>query len=77
MKRKESEMRKATNLLLGGAVALQGVKVLKDVRTGASLTPALGGMIGIGIAGATTNMALNLIEGSAYSVKKNKKRKRR
>jgi hypothetical protein len=74
--KKKSDLRKATNLALGGAMALQGVKVMKDVKSGASLVPSATGMIGIGIAGITTNMALDLIEQSAYPVKKRVKRKR-
>lgn len=77
MRKKNKELRNATNLVFGGAMALQGVKVLKDVKSGASLTPGLTGMVGIGIAGATTNLALDIIEKSAYPVKKRVKRKRR
>ena len=70
MKRKRSEMRKATDAIFGGAMALQSVNVLKDVKAGASLTGHIGTFTGIGIAGALSNVALNMMERSAYPINK-------
>ena len=72
-KRKRSELRRARDVTLLGATALQGVQVLRDVRAGASLTPHVGGFLGIGIAGAASEIALNLFESS----KPKRKTKRR
>ena len=76
VQRKTRRMREATGLVLGGAAALQGLEVLKDVKSGASLTGHIGAFAGIGIAGAMSNVALNLID-EAYPVKKRVRKKGR
>jgi len=63
--------RKAKNTLFGGAIALQSTRVLSDRSVG-GLT---GTATGLGVAGATSNVAMDMVSGKF--AKKMKRRKYR
>lgn len=75
-RKKKSGLNKTVDLALGGALALQGVEVMRDVRTGGDLTANVPAFVGIGIAGVTSKMVLDLIESAYPSNKKRVKKKK-
>lgn len=48
--------------IFGGALAIQGTKVLKD-QSVSGLTSTATGFVGIGVAGAMSNMAFGMVQG--------------
>lgn len=64
----KKDLKKAKDLAFGGALALQSTNVLTDRSIG-GLTNTATGFVGIGIAGATANVAEGMIK------KKRRKRK--
>jgi len=76
MKKRKSELEKAGDVVFTSALSLQGIKVLKDIKTGTNLANTATGFVNLGIAGATYNMSKRLVYGS-YSLKKKRVKKRR
>lgn len=59
---------------LGGALAVKSTDVIGHARSPTALTGDIGGFVGIGVAGATSKMAMKMITGKR---KRKKKRKRK
>ena len=59
MKNKK-RLRQANDALFGGALALQSTRLLSD-RSTAGLTGTATGFVGIGVAGAMSNVAFNMV----------------
>lgn len=76
MVRKKNQMRKTSGLIFGGAMALQGTQLISRPRTLANLTGTATGFLGIGVAGATANVAWNLVQGPTHKIKKKRKRRK-
>ena len=64
-------MKKAKDMVLGGALTLQSTELLKD-RSISGLTKQMKGFVSIGITGALANKAFEMAQGKKY--KKRKKR---
>ena len=62
-------------LAFGGALAVKSTDVIGHARTPTALTGDIGGFVGIGIAGATSKVASDMITGKRR--KRKRKRKRR
>lgn len=59
---------------LGGALAVKSTGLISHARNPTALTGDIGGILGIGIAGATSDIAMDLITGKPKWRKKKKKR---
>ena len=57
---------------IGGALTMKSTDLLHNAQNPTALTGDIGGMVGIGIAGATSDIAMKMITG-----KHKRKRKRR
>jgi len=58
---------------LGGALALKSTDVIGHAGSPTALTGDIGGFVGIGVAGATSDIAMGMITGK-YKHKKKKRR---
>lgn len=65
--------RKVSQAAFGGALALQGTKVLQNPTSTQNLTDAAAGFVGIGVAGITADMAFKLA-GGKYVRRRHKRR---
>ena len=65
------QYKKMNDAIYGGALALQSTRLLKD-RSVSGLTGTASGFVGIGVAGAMSNVAFNMV--SKPKFKKNKRR---
>ena len=59
-------MKKTKDTIFGGAMALQSTRLLND-RSTAGLIGTTEGFIGIGIAGAVSNMSYKMVKGKKKS----------
>jgi len=59
---------------LGGALAVKSTDVISHARNPTALTGDIGGFVGIGVAGAMSGIAMDMITGKQ---KRKRKRKRR
>ena len=59
---------------LGGALTVKSTDIIGHARNPTALTGDIGGFVGIGVAGATSDIAMGMITGKR---KKKQKRKRR
>jgi len=53
-------MKKTKDAIFGGALALQSTRLLHD-RSTAGLTGTMEGFVGIGVAGAVSNVAFDMV----------------
>lgn len=72
-------MRKAKDLIFGGALAMQGLPMLTpEGRTTSALADTAGGFVSIGIAGAAADAAFGMVmPGRRGRLNRKKKLKRR
>lgn len=64
------KLRKAKDIAIGGAVAIKSVDLLRHANAPAALGGDIGGLVGIGIAGAMADLPFRMME-------RKRKRKRR
>ena len=64
-------MKKAKDAIFGGALALQSTNLLKD-RSTAGLTSSMEGFVGIGVTGAMSNVAYDMVSMPKYKKKRRK-----
>jgi len=69
-KKNKEELRQANDAIYGGALTLQSTRLLKD-RSLEGLVGTTEGFVGIGVAGAVSNVAFNMVS----PPKKKKKRR--
>jgi len=62
-------MKKTKDALFGGALALQSTRLLND-RSVAGLTGTAQGFVGIGVAGAMSNVAYKMVSMPKYKRRK-------
>ncbi len=76
MRRKENDYEDMAEALFKGSLALQATPMLKPAgRTTAALTRTATGFVGIGIAGATANVAFEMVKPRKRIGTKKRKRK--
>lgn len=64
-------MRKAKDLIFGGALAMQGLPLLTpEGRTPSALAGTAGGFVGIGVAGAMADVAFGMVMPKRLNKKK-------
>lgn len=57
------ELDKMRKVLLGGALAVKSTDIIGHARNPTALTGDIGSFVGIGITGATSNVAMKMITG--------------
>ena len=71
-KKSKKELRRANDAIFGGALTLQGTRLLSD-RSTTGMIGTTTGFVGIGVAGAVSNVAFNMVSQPKYKKKKRRK----
>ncbi len=61
-------------LAFGGALAVKSTDVIAHARHPAALTGDIGGFLGLGVAGATSKVSMDMIAGKRWKKRKKKRR---